>query len=177
MKNIATILAILMLPSFIVLTSLTSCQNDPCEAIECQNGGSCNEGVCECPEGYEGAFCQNLNSQQHFGEYHTDYQGCIDTSPSHIINIEAANDSVAELRIVNLGDYECPNGELAILADLNGNSVSIAEQSINCGPITYTYSGSGTFTSAGQLSLSFMVSYSDGVNDITDQCTVLLERN
>ncbi|MCG8332224.1 MAG: calcium-binding EGF-like domain-containing protein [Chitinophagales bacterium] len=30
---------------------------DPCEGIVCENGGSCVNGVCDCPEGWEGADC------------------------------------------------------------------------------------------------------------------------
>lgn len=31
---------------------------DPCSDTDCYNGGICNEGVCDCPEGFEGANCE-----------------------------------------------------------------------------------------------------------------------
>ena len=31
---------------------------DPCEAVVCQNGGTCNEGICDCPDGYSGENCE-----------------------------------------------------------------------------------------------------------------------
>lgn len=31
--------------------------DDPCEGIICINGGTCVNGICECPEGFEGADC------------------------------------------------------------------------------------------------------------------------
>ncbi len=35
----------------------TSCK-DECEDVNCQNGGTCIEGDCECPEGFTGINCQ-----------------------------------------------------------------------------------------------------------------------
>ena len=38
---------------------------DPCTPNRCQNGGVCHQpGRCECPEGYDGRFCEQGN--QHF---------------------------------------------------------------------------------------------------------------
>jgi hypothetical protein len=32
---------------------------DPCASIICQNGGTCNNGICECPDGFYGNLCEN----------------------------------------------------------------------------------------------------------------------
>ncbi len=38
---------------------LAACGNsDLCNSVECQNGGKCNDGSCQCPEGYMGQYCQ-----------------------------------------------------------------------------------------------------------------------
>ncbi|MCB0657059.1 MAG: calcium-binding EGF-like domain-containing protein [Saprospiraceae bacterium] len=38
---------------------LTQCKKaDPCEGISCQNDGTCVDGSCQCPTGWEGEFCQ-----------------------------------------------------------------------------------------------------------------------
>lgn len=47
-----------------LLTISTGCSGDddptdPCAGIECKNGGACVNGICECPEGYDGADCGN----------------------------------------------------------------------------------------------------------------------
>lgn len=42
---------------FLILSMLFTCKGDPCEEIECQNGGICLEGTCQCPEGFIGPEC------------------------------------------------------------------------------------------------------------------------
>lgn len=35
-----------------------SCGDTTCDTVTCQNGGDCKDGVCECPEGFTGEFCE-----------------------------------------------------------------------------------------------------------------------
>ncbi|MBK8055720.1 MAG: calcium-binding EGF-like domain-containing protein [Saprospiraceae bacterium] len=52
MKNLP-----LFLFSFMLL--LISCsKSDPCEGIACKNGGTCSDGSCQCPPGWEGPLCE-----------------------------------------------------------------------------------------------------------------------
>lgn len=38
---------------------LHSCSDDdPCDGIDCLNGGACVEGTCECPDGFSGVRCE-----------------------------------------------------------------------------------------------------------------------
>ena len=37
------------------------CETNQCEGIECQNGGTCVEGQCDCPENSAGDRCQILS--------------------------------------------------------------------------------------------------------------------
>jgi hypothetical protein len=47
----------------------TSCEKDSCNDLRCRNGGSCVEGFCRCPEGYEGAECEILAGTKFIGEF------------------------------------------------------------------------------------------------------------
>lgn len=41
----------------IIMLCLFACNDDPCESINCLNGGECVEGTCICPDGFTGENC------------------------------------------------------------------------------------------------------------------------
>lgn len=45
----------------------SSCEKDPCEEVVCENGGDCISGMCDCPDNYEGAFCQDQKTPSSIG--------------------------------------------------------------------------------------------------------------
>ena len=53
-----------------MLITFNSCSEEgPCESIVCQNGGTCEEGTCICPDWYEGTSCEIETREKFFGEY------------------------------------------------------------------------------------------------------------
>lgn len=52
MKNLSVLLI-----SFMLLF-LSCSKSDPCEGIACKNGGTCADGKCQCPVGWEGPLCE-----------------------------------------------------------------------------------------------------------------------
>lgn len=51
--------------SLIGLTVLTSsCEESKCGTAICENGGTCDDGLCDCPPGTSGEFCENSLSVQ-----------------------------------------------------------------------------------------------------------------
>lgn len=51
-------LAAVIFLSIASATTYTSCINDSCKAIMCQNDGVCTDGFCRCPEGFSGTQCE-----------------------------------------------------------------------------------------------------------------------
>ncbi|MCB0647814.1 MAG: calcium-binding EGF-like domain-containing protein [Saprospiraceae bacterium] len=43
---------------FFLLVGSSCSKSDPCESLVCQNDGSCVDGKCQCPEGWEGTLCE-----------------------------------------------------------------------------------------------------------------------
>ncbi len=156
--------------------TLAACKEDPCSDVTCLNGGTCLDGLgtCECQPGFEGDSCQINTFQRFIGTFGADYGNCIDTSPTHEVGIEQASGS-SSLLISNLGDYECPTGQLQVEAAVTGTTFSIAEQVVNCGAISYTFSGSGRLE--GELiQIDFVAKYDADGFLRTDACSVSLEK-
>jgi hypothetical protein len=58
MKKLTQILAICTTLIFL----FSACgKKDPCEGVTCQNGGTCKDGTCQCPTGFEGQFCETAS--------------------------------------------------------------------------------------------------------------------
>ena len=45
---------------------------EPCDKVDCQNGGVCDDGYCLCEDGYEGARCQDRVTTALEGKYSGD---------------------------------------------------------------------------------------------------------
>lgn len=49
---------------------LTACQpTDPCKEIQCENGGTCADSTCQCPDGYVGSRCEDELRDRLQGNY------------------------------------------------------------------------------------------------------------
>ncbi|MEM9986800.1 MAG: hypothetical protein AAF804_17035, partial [Bacteroidota bacterium] len=93
----------------------------------------------------------------------------------HRVVVEQITGEANLIRLYNLGDYACPDQELRVEAEINVNQVSIPDQAIDCGSITYNFSGQGEFAN-GVITLEFTNVYDAGGFERTDQCTVTLEK-
>ncbi len=60
------------LKNILVLTVLAISCSQPCDDIVCQNGGTCLEGTCLCPDGYEGTLCESEVREKYLGAWSAD---------------------------------------------------------------------------------------------------------
>ena len=63
------LLTTLLFSAFATVIIATSCEKNPCNNVSCDNGGSCNNGVCRCPTGYENTQCQTKSVTRYLGTY------------------------------------------------------------------------------------------------------------
>lgn len=70
MKNwkvsLITILCFFAVSSLVLFSS---CEQDPCLELDCKNGGTCSDGYCQCPVGFEGAECETPASERFVGSF------------------------------------------------------------------------------------------------------------
>jgi len=122
-------------------TLVTSCNPDECKDIVCANGGSCSDGTCVCPAGYEGTLCETQSRTKFVKTWSaTDLQGantlvysCTITSGVGITGVIISNDFSDDYFINNIN------------ATVNGNTISIASYQPDADG--YAVAGTGTFSS------------------------------
>lgn len=147
----------------LVLVGGNACKKDedPCKDVTCQNGGTCDEGECICPTGYEGTNCETEERAKFFGTWRTTNETCTSGGPSTFdITITTNSGDISKINIANL--Y---GAGFTAVATLTGNNVSIASQSFGTGSIVGSGSLSGT-----TLTLSYTVTgggSSDNCNGVT----------
>lgn len=61
--------------AFVTTILYTACEKNPCNNVNCLNGGSCNNGFCRCPTGWENTQCQTKSIARYLGKY-AGYSGC-----------------------------------------------------------------------------------------------------
>ncbi len=162
----------------LLLTSIyfIGCKADPCKDIECQNGGTCVEGICECPEDFEGISCEYASITAFLGTYDASYTGCFAVGPDHQVAIAEGAGAVPTIHLIGLGDYECPgSNEVRVEAVVAQGGLEIPVQTI-CTDISfsgYTFSGQGA-KQGDTLTVTFQVSYEVDGATRTDNCTATL---
>ncbi len=74
-----TLLTTILFFAFSITILYTACEKDPCTNVTCFNGGSCGNGICHCPTGYENVQCQDKSVTRYLGTYGvTSYTTCND---------------------------------------------------------------------------------------------------
>jgi len=157
MKNLKS----LFLASFLTVgvfstVVFTSCDPDPCKDIICANGGTCTDGTCMCPSGYEGTLCETLSRDKFIGVFNGT-ETCTVGTDAYSITITSNSDKI-KFNIQNL--Y---NQSFTAIATAGGNSFSIPNQTVGSG---VTASGSGSIT-GNTITITYTIN--DGTN--TNTCT------
>ncbi|HQW46666.1 MAG: calcium-binding EGF-like domain-containing protein [Bacteroidetes bacterium] len=141
MKNISFFTGLVILFVFGATTYFSSCVHDACVArnVTCENNGTCRDGDCICPSGYEGDSCQFRVNEKFDGFYKCIRTGFInDTIPDDnddTLHIKANNDKFGitffSVRDSIINVYK---------GTVNDNFITVPEQTIG----NVTLSGSGS---------------------------------
>ena len=121
MKTIKLFFTLFMLIGTITL--FTSCEDDPCSDVICENGGTCVEGTCNCTDGYEGADCSTLSADKFVGTYSV--AGiCEGNNYNYSVSITKSATEANKILIDNFGNLNCIPG-YSVEAIVDGNSFTL----------------------------------------------------
>ena len=172
MKFLAFAAAAIMMVSSVVY--FNSCKKDPCKDVVCNNGGTCVDGTCSCTTGYEGADCSTemrtkfLLSTAGFtdaGTSDSSYNNTTGHSYSGLTyNMTITKGTgINDLIISGIGGYGCTGGSTNITATMTSSTAFTIASQVAC---NYTFSGSGTVTSAGKVQITYTATYAYGGHDV-----------
>jgi EGF-like domain len=106
----------------------SACSTNPCADVYCRNNGTCREGACACPFGYEGNFCQAKISDKFIGYFDGyfrtyDSKGASGSLPTNLAMIITPGDSIHKIVFYEL------NEQVPIFARiLESNKIDIPQQ-------------------------------------------------
>jgi|SRR5690554_5074386 len=149
-----TLTGLITLGAFTMVT-YTSCSKDKCN-ISCRNNGTCVDGKCQCPTGFEGSDCSVLSSDKFVNMYQAvDECPLTDRTGNElkyliIINHVDKEEEPNTLRITNLGNS---GNEVALEGTVKGKELIVEEQEAN----GKMYSGTLTYLENGKLKATFNI--------------------
>lgn len=128
--------ALVALSGFTAIT-LSSCTEDKCKGISCAYGGTCTEGKCNCPSGYEGPQCETINRDRYKGIWFVNEDGTISNAAQYAVSIEGDGE-MTEIKISTFNNQI----QAPIKATVKGDFMTIPQQVVN----GFTVEGNGVLT-------------------------------
>lgn len=157
------ILAALGAVAVFTTVTVTSCNNDPCKGIVCAYGGTCAEGDCICPSGYEGTHCEIVTREKFRGVWTVFENGTV-TNPAQYEITFVNGAGSTEMTISNFYN-RFPGNDINVR--VKGDTLLIPQQVIN----NYTIEGWGIlkwedfYPEHGELTVYYKVTNPEGKTD------------
>ena len=143
-------------------STLTSCEPEKCKTIVCAHGGTCDDGNCVCPTGYEGPQCETVNRNRFMGIWIVTENGTISNAAQYAVSVEEGN-NVDQVRIKTFYNTLTT----AVDAYVKGDTIRIPQQEIN----SYKLEGIGTiaddkyYGDHGKIILNYSITDGNGNKD------------
>ena len=166
--------------------TLTSC--DECADVTCENGGTCEEGVCQCPDNFFGDACEVECVNGTYGSgsctCEAGYEGdaCSVVSRDAWVGLFNGDDGCGFTYESTVSENGSAIDEVSI-SDFGGLDVTIIGKIINSTEITIEtqtdassreFSGYGTLASTGNtINITYTVKFDNGTQGT---CTVVYTR-
>lgn len=148
--------------------TVNSCSKDedPCEDVTCLNGGTCNDGNCNCATGYEGSRCETKASAKFEGTYKYNESGCGATIVDYSVTMTGSSTAANKILITGFAAFECGGSPIVVEATVSGNNITVTANQIFCSAQIIISSGTGTLSSG-----AITMSYSGTLNGASFTCS------
>lgn len=107
-------------------TSLSSCTEDKCKGTVCAYGGTCVDGTCKCPTGYEGPQCETINRDYYKGIWKVNEDGTRSNAAQYDVAIEPSGE-LPNLKLTNFRNLVRAN----VAASVKGDTITIEKQVVD----------------------------------------------
>jgi hypothetical protein len=122
--------------------TFTSCK-DECKDITCENGGTCTEGICECPSGYEGTNCETSWASAFEGSYNVTETYTIAGGGNGTENFSSVITSGSDPKKITISNFSLSGQN--INADLEtATSLKINNQTVTVSGTQFVANGTGS---------------------------------
>ncbi len=158
MKARFTSFLLTVFSSITVLASFTlsSCNNDKCQAIACAYGGICQDGKCVCADGYEGYQCETEMRARYLGIWRVTEDGTIGNAAQYSVTVERGS-APTEIVIKNFyNSFTTP-----VRAFVSSDTVTIPLQQFN----RYKVQGRGIISRDGYYGVNGLITFRYSVED------------
>jgi len=107
--------------------TFSSCDPDPCKSIVCAYSGTCADGDCICPSGYEGTHCEIVTREKYRGVW-TVFEDGTSTNPAQYEISFVNGENATDMTITNFYN-RFPGNEVNVR--VKGDSLFIPQQTVN----------------------------------------------
>lgn len=168
---------------------------DLCASVSCENGGTCFKGLCTCPLGYEGEYCQTRSNARYIGNWKVTEKikgsskaANIGMQQTYNIAISSKDNSATLLTVKGLfaqtgSDIEWKIAMMPEMVEIDGQTVEMDNPSLPTNFIFSRYQvvsgtyiniekGNGSVNSSGTFfDATCYVSYPDSAGQVIDTVT------
>ena len=148
-----------------------SCERGSCENITCLNGGTCRNGRCQCPVGFEGVRCETKWTDRWIGTYTVDDR-CrqVGLIPQYEGRVSPSTIYPDVVYLEPFGSLTCEGGQAVKVEGrlLSGKEIRIEQQAV-CNR-RYSIAGDGTYD-GNRRAFNITYTFRDFQTGLTDTCT------
>ena len=148
-----------------------SCKRGSCENVTCLNGGTCRNGRCQCPVGFEGVRCETKWTDRWIGTYTVDDR-CrqVGLIPQYEGRVSPSTIYPDVVYLEPFGSLTCEGGQAVKVEGrlLSGKEIRIEQQAV-CNR-RYSIAGDGTYD-GNRRAFNITYTFRDFQTGLTDTCT------